>query len=303
VLSIPLFIWAARRWPVLRPVSRRAIAIQALLVLLVSAASIGALYGITRINMPRLRIMPFYFTFFRAAATVPMIVGVAILGQAIELRARVQRNALDAERLRARLADARLASLTAQLRPHFLFNTLQNVSTLMYQQPAAADALLGHLGQLLRASFRYADTRTIPLEEELRLVRDYVEIARVRHGERLHFELDFDGAAADAAVPPFLLQPIVENAIAHGFDHSERGVHITVRARSSAETLCISVSDSGRGAGEHTATGAGIGLRNTRERLTETFGASATLSLQPLPDGGTVVEVRMPLKTVHEVAL
>ncbi len=294
VLAVPFFVWAARRWPVARPVSRRNFLVQTLLILLVAGLGVVAFYLVVDGRNPGMRVMPVFFATYRAAATLPVIAGVAILGQAIELGTRAQRSALDAERLRARLADARLATLTAQLRPHFLFNTLQNVSTLMYERPADADALLAHLGELLRASFRFADTRTIPLHEELRLVRDYIEIARVRHGERLSFELDVEDAALAEAVPPFLLQPIVENAIEHGLDDELAGVHIAIRARLAAGALAVAVSDSGRGPNAGAGDNSGIGLRNTRERLVETFGAAASLTLRPLPGGGTIVELRIP---------
>jgi LytS/YehU family sensor histidine kinase len=301
ILAVPFFIWAARRWPAVRPLSRRGLAIQLLLILAVSATSVFVLYLVMRVG----RDMPvsLWFMFMsRAGPTLPIVTGVAMLGQAIELSAREQRVALESERLRARLADARLATLAAQLRPHFLFNTMQNVSTLMYQQPAAADALLAHLGELLRASYRYADTRTIELSEEIRLVGDYIEIARVRYGERLVFSLQVDDTAKKKPVPPFLLQPIVENAIEHGLDDDMPGVRIAVDARVKADTLCISVIDSGRGlSGEYT-NGNGIGLRNTMERLTQTFGPEASLTMQPAASGGTVVDVRIPVAPAEAFA-
>jgi two-component system, LytTR family, sensor kinase len=298
VLSVPFFIWAARRWPAVRPLSRRGIAIQLLLILAVSVLSIFILYLVMRVGVGA-PVSLWFMLLSRAGPTLPIITGVAMLAQAIELSAREQRIALESERLRARLADARLATLAAQLRPHFLFNTMQNVSTLMYQQPTAADALLAHLGELLRASYRYADTRTIELAEELRLVRDYIEIARVRYGERLNFCLSIEDAAAEQPVPPFLLQPIVENAIEHGLDDDMPGVRIDVNARISADMLCISVIDSGRGLSEEAGNGNGIGLRNTVERLTQTFGPAATLTMKPMDAGGTVVDVRIPLRAVE----
>ena len=299
ILSTPFFIWAARRWPAVRPLSRRGLLIQLLLVALVSGVSILGLALVMHFGA-RVPVTPWFFVIARAAPTIPIIAGVAVLAQAIELSAREQRQVIEAERLRARLADARLTTLTAQLRPHFIFNTLQNVSTLMYQEPAAADALLAHLGELLRASYRYADTRTIELGEELRLVRDYVEIARVRYGERVSIGFAVDEGAETKPVPPFLLQPIVENAIEHGLDDGIPAVRIDVHARVTGDALFVSVADSGRGLNEDPARSNGIGLRNTVERLTQTFGANASLTVQPAGTGGTIVDVRIPLLGLKE---
>jgi two-component system, LytTR family, sensor kinase len=299
ILSTPFFIWAARRWPAVRPLSRRGVLIQLLLVAVVSGVAMLGLFLVMHFGA-RVPVTPWFFIAARVAPTVPIIAGVAVLAQAIELSAREQRQVIEAERLRARLADARLTTLTAQLRPHFIFNTLQNVSTLMYQNPAAADALLAHLGELLRASYRYADTRTIELGEELRLVRDYVEIARVRYGERVSIGFDVDKAAETKPVPPFLLQPIVENAIEHGLDDGIPAVRIDVNARVAGDALHVSVADSGRGLSEDPARSNGIGLRNTVERLTQTFGARASLSVNSARSGGTVVDVRIPLHALKE---
>jgi LytS/YehU family sensor histidine kinase len=293
--AVPLFLWAARRWPVTRRSVRKELLIQAVLVLIASAISAAILFFLIREQVPA-RVRPVSFLTYRSAAIVPLIVGVAILCQAIELRARVQRDRLEAERLRTGLADARLATLTAQLRPHFLFNTLQNVSTLMHRDAVAADELLAHLGELLGASYRYADARTISLEQELQLVNDYVGIAKVRFADRFSFEATTDGAAGAAGIPPFLLQPLVENAIEHGLDERSAEVRIGVRAAVEADLLCIEISDNGRGLSRTSGGGNGIGLRNTRERLIQTFGDSASLSIGPGRQGGTRVLLRMPVQ-------
>src|SRR6185369_12192554 len=115
-----------------------------------------------------------------------------------------------------------LAALTAQLRPHFLFNTLQSVSTLVHRDPEAADAMIGRLGELLRASLEAADTPLIPLEEELRLTAAYLEIMRERFGERLRFSIEAGGDPG-VLVPPLLLQPVVENAVRHGIEPRREG--------------------------------------------------------------------------------
>jgi hypothetical protein len=126
------------------------------------------------------------FLGMRLLGTGPLVLGSAALAHAIEHRRRARVS-------EAELTEARLAALTAQLRPHFLFNTLQSVSTLVHRDPEAADAMIGRLGELLRASLEAADTPLIPLEEELRLTAAYLEIMRERFGERLRFSIEAGG--------------------------------------------------------------------------------------------------------------
>ena len=231
--------------------------------------------------------------------TLPAMLGAASLAVVLEYVHRVEHARAETAQARAALSEARLDALTGQLRPHFLFNTLQTISTLVHQNPTAAEDVIGRLGELLRASLRHGSSRLVPLHEELRLTEEYLAIARERFGDRLDARIEADPAAADAAVPPFLLQPIVENALRHAVDERRgRGV-VVVRTRVLDETLHVEVCDNGPGLHDGVSGAQGLGLANTRARLGVLFGAGAELTVADGSGGGVSVSVRLPL--VHDV--
>ena len=195
--------------------------------------------------------------------------------------------------LQTRLAEARLAALRAQLRPHFLFNTLNSVSSLMYRDVAGADAMIARLSELLRAALRSDQRREISLREEIDLVQSYLDIERVRFDDRLRIDIRIAPDAEDALVPPFLLQPIVENAIRHAIAPSPDGGRLAIAADVELDELIIRVADDGPGL---PAAGAepGVGLSNTRTRLAELYGGAADLELDDADGGGVVVTLTLP---------
>ena len=203
---------------------------------------------------------------------------------------------LRAAQLEAQLSTARLAALQGQLRPHFLFNTLNMIAEQVYTDPAGADAMLTRLGVLLRSSFTETDRERVPLRRELELLESYVEIMRARFRGRLSFELDVEPATVDALVPRFMLQPLVENAIKHGVEPREEGGRVTVSSRRRGDSLELSVRDNGDGLAG--AIREGTGVRNTRERLQHLYGAGRQrFALMPSPDGGTTAAVTIPFDT------
>jgi signal transduction histidine kinase len=200
---------------------------------------------------------------------------------------------LRAVQLEAQLSAARLTALQGQLRPHFLFNTLNMSAEQVHTDPAGADAMLTRLGVLLRSSFTETDRERVPLRRELELLESYVEIMRARFRGRLIFELDIDPSTLDALVPRFMLQPLVENAIKHGVEPREEGGRVIVTARRDGDSLDLEVRDNGDG-----LVGAireGTGVRNTRERLVHLYGAGRQrFDLVPAIGGGTVAAVVIP---------
>jgi len=203
---------------------------------------------------------------------------------------------LRAAQLEAQLSAARLTALQGQLRPHFLFNTLNMIAEQVYTDPAGADAMLTRLGVLLRSSFIETDRERVPLHRELELLESYVEIMRARFHGRLTFELDIDPATLDALVPRFMLQPLVENAIKHGVEPREEGGRVTVTARRQGDSLTLDVRDNGDGLAG--AIREGTGVRNTRERLQHLYGiARQQFALAPAPGGGTVASLVIPFDT------
>jgi signal transduction histidine kinase len=202
---------------------------------------------------------------------------------------------LRAAQLEAQLSAARLMALQGQLRPHFLFNTLNMIAEQVYTDPAGADAMLTRLGVLLRSSFTETDRERVPLRRELELLESYIEIMRARFHGRLTFELDVAADALDALVPRFMLQPLVENAIKHGVEPREEGGRVIVAAGRRDDIVWLEVRDNGDGL--LGAIREGTGVRNTRERLHHLYGdGKQQFSLAPATGGGTVASVVIPFE-------
>ena len=202
---------------------------------------------------------------------------------------------LRAAQLEAQLSSARLSALQGQLRPHFLFNTLNMIAEQVYTDPAGADAMLTRLGVLLRSSFIETDRELVPLRRELDLLRSYVDIMQARFRGRLSFEIEVDPDALDALVPHFVLQPLVENAIKHGVEPREEGGEVTVTACRRGDSLALEVRDNGDGLVGTVHEGTGV--RNTRERLQHLYGPDrGRFSLTGGEGGGTMASLTIPFE-------
>jgi len=187
-----------------------------------------------------------------------------------------------------------LENLRSQLQPHFLFNTLQSISTLIHRDPAAADRMLTDLSDLLRLSLRSAASQEVPLRDELDFLARYLEIMRVRFGDRLVIRVDVNADVLNAMVPSLVLQPIVENAIRHGMADRPDVGHVTVSGGRSGDSLRLEVADDGPGL-HSSPPGNGIGLANTRERLARLYGERGHLEM--VEERGLTVRVTLPLRT------
>ena len=194
-----------------------------------------------------------------------------------------------AARLWRRERDQELLVLRGQLQPHFLFNTLHAVSTLMHRDPDAADRVLSRLGELLRASLRSLRTPEISLREEILLLTPYVDIARTRFRDRVAIHVDVDRELGGAMVPALLFQPLVENALQHGVGKRLAGGQVWVAARRRGDMVELRVDDDGVGLAD--PAGDGVGLGATRARLARVDGR---LSIGPRDGGGTSVRVTLP---------
>ena len=202
-----------------------------------------------------------------------------------------------AAQLEARLAQAELQVLKMQLHPHFLFNTLHAISALVHEDPEAADRMLSQLGDLLRATLAAGEAQEVPLGRELDFIDRYLDIERQRLGDRLRVDRDIDTAALDALVPSLLLQPLIENAIRHGIAPSAAGGTITIRARSESGGLRLQISDDGEGC-DPTALLPGLGLSNTRARLTQLYGSAHRFDVTGAAGAGVQVELTLPHRRV-----
>ena len=199
------------------------------------------------------------------------------------------------DQLEARLARAELDNLRSQLQPHFLFNALNAVTTLIRKDPDAAEQTLGHVSDLLRRSLEAAERQLITLAREIDFVERYIAIQHVRFGDRLRISIDIDAAARPVMVPSMILQPIVENAIRHSIARREGGT-IAVSARAEEATVVIRVTDDGEGIAGEGEEGLGIGLSNARARLEHLFGSAASIAIEDVP-GSFTVEIRVPRRT------
>ena len=202
---------------------------------------------------------------------------------------------LQAAQLARTLAEARLAALRAQVQPHFIFNTLNAIAALLHTDPMKADRMLTRFGALLRFVLRAGIAEEHSLAEEIAVLELYLELMMLRFGDRLRVSWDIDPALVTHAVPWLVLQPLVENAVEHGLGDRTGAGCIRIEARADGDDMRICVTDDGGGL-PNGVVAEGIGLRNTRERLTQLYGSRGTLTLADAPGGGVASTVRIPIR-------
>jgi two-component system LytT family sensor kinase len=236
-------------------------------------------------------------------ATVLLCVGIALK---IWNNTRIEIKLEEQERL---LLQARMEALQSQINPHFLFNTLNSISSLVRFDPDTARELIVKLASILRRLLRKTDA-FVPLSEDVDFIDDYLDIEVVRFGrDKLKVIKDLDPASLEVLVPSMMLQPLVENSIKHGLSPKVEGGTITVRSRIDGERLIVEVEDDGVGIGgdgflekPSGVGGSGIGMANVAERLKVLFGDTSTLIVNNSPTGGTLVQISLPIYQVNEVA-
>lgn len=215
------------------------------------------------------------------------------LSQRIELlNAEVKQRRMNEMESEKRQMEAQLKMLQAQIEPHFLFNTLANVSSLIDTDPALSKKLLERLNDWLRIALVRARSDNATLGDELDMLENYLQILKIRFGDRLRWTADVDGEARGQVFPPMLLQPLVENAVRHGIEPKIGGGEIIIRAALVEEVLRIEVSDTGVGLLNN--DGAGTGLANVRARLATLFGESGRLMLEGNASGGVTAILELP---------
>jgi two-component system LytT family sensor kinase len=225
--------------------------------------------------------------------------GIVAVAHAFFYYAESRERGLRQANLETRLMEAQLQTLQRQLHPHFLFNTLNAISTLMHRDVQAADRTLVQLSGLLRMTLDSIARPQIPLSEELEFLDKFVQIEQTRLGDRLSVSFDVDADTLDALVPTLILQPLVENAIKYGVvPHGNAGT-VSVNGHLEGDLLVLSVTDDGPGPSEPAlaALSTGIGLSNTRARLSHQFGARHRFEFKRHQGGFTVV-VAFPFRTV-----
>jgi len=212
-----------------------------------------------------------------------------------------EREALATE-LAARLAQAQLQALRMQLNPHFLFNTLNTISSLMLKDVNSANRMIVRLGDLLRLTLEIGDDQEVPLQRELEFLRRYVEIEQIRFGDLLQVKMDIEPGTLYASVPNLILQPLVENAIRHAIEPQTTGGRIELRCARSNGSLLLQVSDNGPGSLETDSAEVSrparqrIGLNNTRQRLQNLYGDRQSFELVGNPTGGMTARMTIPFR-------
>jgi len=248
-----------------------------------------------------------WFRFFdRARFAVPIYWMLVAGAHAVAQQRRSVERERRALRAEALLAEARLMALQAQLNPHFLFNTLNTITQLVYDNPEAAEEMITSLSELLRAVLATQHRREVTLDEEIELLERYCAIQKVRFADRLSIEYDIEPSAANVAVPTLLLQPLAENAIKHGITPDRAPGRVCIRAHTKKQnTLCIEIADTGGRpegapdeAGKNLEFHEGVGLANTRARLETLYPGRHVFALERAAEGGVLVRIEIPLRRI-----
>lgn len=311
LLVLPLIWGAARRYPFERKSLLRWLAIT-----LVFGLGISVIYSVLSLAKNQLIInigfqdlgffdlMRSWPSYFLASIEFFLIVYFAIVAAIHAMRYYEKFNVreLNTSQLKMQLAEAKLDALRMQLHPHFLFNTLNAISSLMRKDPDAADGMISRLSDLLRLSLDHDDRHVIPLREELAFLDRYVSIEMVRFRDRLVVDVDVDPGCLDARVPKLILQPLVENAIRHGTARSSRPGEVRVVGSRDGDRLLLSVVDNGPGLAADRPLREGVGLANTRARLSQLYGREHKFEPGNVVDGrGFAVELEIPLEFEERV--
>lgn len=191
-----------------------------------------------------------------------------------------------------------LATLKAQINPHFLFNTLNSISAMAATDTEETRTMIAQLADLLRYAMESSKKDFVPLKDELQFVQDYIALESKRLGERLTTKFQIDQSLVSFSVPPMILQPLVENAIKHGVAPAEEGGSVYIQIQLQKDEIIFKISNTGIGisCADPLTTTNGVGLKNTDARLRKIYGDSARLKIQPLAEGGCEVTFTLPLK-------
>jgi len=216
-----------------------------------------------------------------------------------------QAQQLAAAELQTKLVQAQLENLRLQLQPHFLFNTLNTISSVMYEDVRAADAMITQLSDLLRLTLQASRAHEIPLAEELEITRLYLDLMQKRFENKLRVTYSVDPSLHSSLVPQLILQPLLENSLRHGMKSGSSAMDLSIAAHRENGSLILQVSDTGCGLGGIDPSGVfgrGVGLSNIRDRLAHLYGDGQQFSISNRPSGGAEVTLRVPLHTAAHIS-
>ena len=307
-LLTPFVVWFGKRYRLERKRWGKSLAVHiptSILLAVLQLLLVESLWGILR-DEPlslyetfRSVEFSFAFNFHINLLTYWVILGFSYM---LDSYRQVRDRELRASQLEAQLTKANLQALKMQLQPHFLFNTLNAISSLMHKNIPDADRVVARLGDLLRYSLETEGVQEVTLSEELDFLRRYLEIEQIRFGDRLAVSIDVEKRVLQAKVPNLILQPLVENAIRYGIGNRGKGGKIEITAERMNDILWLSVKDdgpglSGNGNGKKGYT-EGVGLHNTRSRLQQLYGDQQELYLVNGSNRGLEVRLKIPY---HEI--
>lgn len=303
----PLAYLVAIRFPLPSPAWRRNVLVHLVSLCLISLLHTSLIAALRAVILPLFGFdddygyLPVRYPMEFAHLFIFYWVGVSLVYFFHEIRFAREREIRQA-RLEASLSEAQLHNLRLQLEPHFLFNTLNAISTAIYEDPRAADEMVCRLSELLRQLLKNERSQQVPLSREIELLELYTRVMEARYEHRLQVKIEIDETTASALVPQLILQPLVENAIRHGMDPVTFDVKLDIRARVENDMVCLLVRDRGPGIDASVPLREGIGLLNTRERLERLYGDCQSFTVRNADDRGLVVELRFPLSQAPEKA-
>lgn len=301
LLVIPFMIWFIRRFPIRRNNLATHIPLHLLASMVFGASHTLLMYGSRLLifwmagmgtyNYGRL-IYRFPMEYSHQFFTYCTVYAVVILIKFIRDR---QEQRLKTAQLEERLTKARLQALQMQLNPHFFFNTLNMISSTMYEDVKAADKMITYLSDLMRITLKRTDDEEFTLKNELELLELYIKIMRARFKDKLVVNMDIDRETLKAKVPIFIMQPLVENSIKHSME-TLKTAKISIQSRRKNDRMLLTVKDNGPGISENMEQimNNGVGLTNTVERLEKIYGSNHNFQMENIPEGGLQVVIDIP---------
>ena len=304
----PLLLWLAQKFPFEAHKWKKSIFVHivASVVIAFFQQAIDTFF-LTRLGYPPGRTFESffeaykYFIFINLHLSILIYWGVVGIKSAYSYYQKYRERELVTSKLEAQLATSRLQVLKIQLQPHFLFNTLNAISELIYKDPESAERMIGDLSDLLRMSFEKLEVQEISLKQELEFLKKYLEIEQMRFHDRLKVEMEISPDTLDACVPNMILQPLVENAIKHGIAPRSTGGKIQIGATRHNGSLELRVADDGIGLPFNDVgnVSEGVGLSNTRRRLKHLYGDRQKFELITDATTGLKVNLTIPFKEVE----
>ena len=298
--AIPIAAWAARRFPITRRTWKTAVPIALVAAIAYSAlhttlmwAARSILFPIAGLGSYDYGIMLFRYP-MEASNDIISFAFISGFVYAVDLVAEKRRAELEAADLQTALAQAQLDNLRLQLNPHFLFNTLNAISAVMYEDVRKADAMIAKLSDFLRLVLESHGVHHVALDEELEVERKYVDIMTARLEQRLALNVRVDEPVRDAVVPFMILQPLLENSIRHGVPPERGALEIGIDVVRRNGSTVISVSDDGVGFAPAAGANGGHGLALVRSRLQHMYGGAASLAVSARAGGGTQAVLTLP---------